>query len=413
MLSWLRTNRTPPFQHPSDYMNIFLIAGVVLVLLLFILLFLLKRKFFPSNQSRQPEKSSKDKRVLEEQGVLLRSYFKGLSYILSNETDRALVEFIKVAQMNSATSEIYLALGQLFRNTGEVDRAIRIHRNLLLRSSLPEDITLQTMFEIGLDYKKAGLIERARKTFEELHEKAPTYIDALHELGSIYEVCREWDKAVMVQKKLDSDDSHSILAHLTTEMAKEAEQAGNYSKAAGFYRRAIGINENCMDAWLHLGDLQIKQGKEQEALKSWEKAFELNPDLTSLVVGRFSQLPFERINQAKDEFYRHYLDTYSDNVHFILCYSDFLLENNRPNEAADWIKKVLTTKPDTAGIFTTVTKLIKAAENCGEYQRFLQDFFDTYKPEHKSYQCCRCGYQLDEVVWKCPKCSHWDTIGPR
>lgn len=399
-------------------MNIFLIAGIVLVLLLLtFLLLLLKRKFSFSSRSKQPDNVAKDNGESEDQEILLRSYFRGLSYILSNETDRALVEFIKVAQMSSATSEIYLALGQLFRNTGEVDRAIRIHRNLLLRSSLPEDITLQTMFEIGLDYKKAGLIERAGKTFEELHEKAPTYVDALHELGGIYELCREWDKAIMVQKKLtelsDSDNSHNILAHLTTEMAKDAEQSGNDSKAESFYRRAIGINENCMDAWLHLGDLQVKTGKEQEALKSWRKAFELNSDLVSLVVSRFSQLPAERNNQIKDEFYRHYLDKYSDNVHFILCYSNFLLDNSRTNEAADWIKRVLATKPDAAGIFTAVAKLLRATENCGEYQCFLQNFFDTYKPEHKPYQCRQCGYQLDEVVWKCPKCSHWDTIGPR
>ncbi len=398
-------------------MNIFLIVGIALVLLLLTFLLLLKQNFSSSSHSKQADNISKDNRASEEQEILLRSYFRGLSYILSNETDRALVEFIKVAQMNSASSEIYLALGQLFRNTGEVDRAIRIHRNLLLRSSLPEDITLQTMFEIGLDYKKAGLIERAGKTFEELHEKAPTYIDALYELGGIYELCREWDKAIMVQKKLsalsNSSNSHNILAHLTTEMAKEAEQSGDNSKAVDFYRRAIAINENCMDAWLHLGDLQARTEKEQEALKSWRKAFELNPDLVSLVVSRFSQLPAERTNQIKDEFYRHYLDKYSDNVYFILCYSNFLLDNGHTSKAADWIKLVLATKPDVAGIFAAVAKLVRATEDCGEYQWFLENFFDTYKPVNKPYQCCQCGYQLDEVVWKCPKCAHWDTIGPR
>lgn len=407
----------PPLRQPSDHMNIFLIIGIVLVLLLFVLLFLLKRKYSASISGKQADKIAKNSPASEDQEILLRSYFRGLSYILSNETDRALVEFIKVAQMSSATSEIYLALGQLFRNTGEVDRAIRIHRNLLLRSSLPEDITLQTMFEIGLDYKKAGLIERARRTFEELHEKAPTYVDALHELGGIYELCREWDKAIIIQKKLTelskSDDSHTILAHLTTEMAKEAEKSGKNTKAMSLYRRAIDINENCMDAWLHLGDLQLKTGKEQEALTSWRKAFELNPDLISLVVGRFSQLPAEKSNQIKDEFYRNYLNKYADNIYFILCYSDFLLDEKRTNEAADWIKRVLAAKPEAAGIFTLVAKLVQITESCNEYQWFLQNFFDAYKPSNKPYQCRQCGYQLDEVVWKCPKCSHWDTIGPR
>ncbi len=164
---------------------------------------------------------------------------------------------------------------------------------------------------------------------------------------------------------------------------------------------------------MHLGDLQARTGKEDEALSSWKKAFELNPDLVALVVGRFSQLSAEKLPLIKDEFYQHYLNTYSDNVHFVLCYSDFLLDNNRVHEAADWIKRVLMTKPDSAGIFAVVAKLVKTTKGSEKYQWFLQDFFNIYKPDYKQYQCCQCGYQLDEVVWKCPKCAHWDTIGPR
>ncbi len=398
-------------------MNAYLIAGIVLILFLLILLFLLKKRFISSGRGNHLEKAAKNGRATEKQDTLLRSYFRGLSYILSNETDRALVEFIKVAQMSSDTSEIYLALGQLFRNTGEVDRAIRIHRNLLLRSSLPDDITLQTMFEIGLDYKKAGLIERAGRTFEELHEKFPTYVDALQELGGIYEMCREWDKAIKIQKKLaelsDNSDSDNILAHLTTEMAKEAEQAGKTSKAMTLYRQAISINKNCMDAWLHLGDLQLKKGKEQEAVNSWTKAFEINPDLAKLVVGRFSQLSPEKGKKRKDDFFQSCLDTYADNIHFIFCYINFLLDVNRTDEAADWIKRVMFTNPDAAEIFPVVARLVKSTESCKQYQPFLQEFFTIYKPPLKPYQCRQCGYQLDEVVWKCPKCAHWDTIGPR
>jgi len=398
-------------------MNMYLIAGMVLVFFLLILLFLLKKKFTSSSRGDQSAKTVKNSRVTAKQDNLLRSYFRGLSYILSNETDRALVEFIKVAQMSSDTSEIYLALGQLFRNTGEVDRAIRIHRNLLLRSSLPDDITLQTMFEIGLDYKKAGLIERAGRTFEELHEKFPTYVDALQELGGIYEMCREWDKAIKVQKKLadlsGNSDSDNILAHLTTEMAKEAEQSGKASKAMSLYRQAININKSCMDAWLHLGDLQLKKGKEQEAVASWTKAFEISPNLVALVVGRLSQLSPEKAREVKSDFYQNYLDTYADNVHFIFCYIDFLLDENRTSEAADWIKEMMSAYPDAAEIFPAVARLVKLSESCEQYQPFLKDFFAIYKPSLKPYQCCQCGYQLDEVVWKCPKCARWDTIGPR
>jgi lipopolysaccharide biosynthesis regulator YciM len=352
---------------------------------------------------------------------LVRSYFRGLYYILSNETDRAIAEFTRAASISSATSEIYLALGQLFRGTGEVERAIRIHQSILLRSRLPDDIRLQTQFEIGLDYLRAGLLDRARQTFEVLVDIAPTYVEALETLGSIYERMREWEKAIATHKRaaaLRGDDRNGLLlAHLTAEMAKEVEELGNTARAASLYQRALEIEHRCMDAWLHLGDLHFKAGRQNQALEAWNRAFTTNPDLVSLVEGRFRRLPEEEQPVIRRDFYARHRERYGENRYFMAAYIGFLTAAGQHPEAVELTRELLTRHPDWPGIFNLMRSLTAAGGELSPDRRLVcplvADFFATFRLPVKAFICRHCGYELDSMVWKCPKCGHWDTIGPR
>ena len=69
-------------------------------------------------------------------GGLKADYFRGIDYLLNEQQDKALDVFIRVLEVDAATAETHLALGNLYRRRGEVDRAIRIHQNLIARSEL-------------------------------------------------------------------------------------------------------------------------------------------------------------------------------------------------------------------------------------------------------------------------------------
>ncbi|MBN2233225.1 MAG: tetratricopeptide repeat protein [Deltaproteobacteria bacterium] len=351
---------------------------------------------------------------------LVRSYFRGLSYVLSNETDRAIAEFTRAAAISSATSEIYLALGQLFRSSGEVERAIRIHQSILLRSRLPDDIRLQTQFEIGLDYLRAGLLDRARQAFEALVDVAPTYAEALETLGSIYERTREWEKAIAIHKRAavlrGGDHNELLLAHLTAEMAKEAEEQGNTGRAAALYQRALEIEHRCMDAWLHLGDLHLRAGRQAAAIEAWNRAFTTNPDLVTLVEERFGNLPEEAQPVARRDFYARHRERYGENRYFMAAYIAFLAAGDRQPEAVELARELLARHPDWPGMFNLLGVLVAGSEAHAERRVIypvVADFFAAFRLPVKAFFCHHCGYELDTVVWKCPRCGHWDTIGPR
>ena len=108
--------------------------------------------------------------VVKESRALPRSYFRGLNFLLNEQPDRAIEAFVDAVKVDPHTIELHFALGSLFRRRGETERAIRMHQNLLEREDLPQDLKLQAMAELGQDYLKAGLLDRAEEVFDKLRE---------------------------------------------------------------------------------------------------------------------------------------------------------------------------------------------------------------------------------------------------
>lgn len=135
------------------------------------------------------------RQLLSESRSLPRGYFRGLNFLLNDQHDKAIDAFIEIVKLDPETVELHFALGNLFRRRGETERAIRVHQNLLSRPDLPLDQQTQAMFELGQDYLKAGLLDRAEETFNQL--VAGQYaIQARRALLEIYQREKEWARAI-------------------------------------------------------------------------------------------------------------------------------------------------------------------------------------------------------------------------
>lgn len=403
-----------------------LLFAALLSLLILLLLFLgrkkivaLYRRCFGKQKSEETFRIIEENRLSGKESTLLRTYFKGLSYVIANETDKAVAEFVKVARIDTTTAEIYLALGQLFRNNGEMERAIRVHRDILLRPNLPDEVRKQTFFEIGLDYKRAGLFDRACRTFEEILTRDPKNFAARQELYSLYENLKEWEKALTLHDSSPSTQNEiNIIAHLTTEVAKAAEASGDREKALIFFQQALEVDDSCIDAWLHYGDFLKSEKQLAEALAAWERAFRLNPDFVSLITSRFSKLKEEERDKVEEEFFSRHLEEFGEKRKFNLIYISWLIKTEQLTEAGDRLKRVMTEKRGDAEVFSLVRNLLNKIRISGDLNRDLYDslvrnFFSTQLRFEKAYRCRKCGYQLDVMVWKCPRCATWDTIAVR
>src|SRR3990167_1046957 len=154
--------------------------------------------------------------------MLPRDYLVGLNFLLNEETDKAVDVFIKMLEVDSDTVETHLAVGKLFRRRGEVDRAIRIHQNLIARPQLEKNYREQSLFELGQDYLSAGMLDRAERVFLELVNAKSHAAQALKILIDIYQQERDWLNAIDMAERYESatrQNMQPVIAHYYCELA--------------------------------------------------------------------------------------------------------------------------------------------------------------------------------------------------
>src|SRR3990167_1568411 len=147
---------------------------------------------------------------------LPRDYLIGLNFLLNEETDKAVDIFIKMLEVDRDTVETHLAVGKLFRRRGEVDRAIRIHQNLIARPQLEPTYREQSLFELGQDYLSAGMLDRAERVFLELVNTKSHSAQALRTLLDIYQQEKDWEHAVKTAAQYESvtkQNMQLVVAH--------------------------------------------------------------------------------------------------------------------------------------------------------------------------------------------------------
>src|SRR5699024_2441111 len=179
---------------------------------------------------------------------LPQEYFTAVSYLLEDRTDRALAAFIELADRNSDMIELHFALGSLFRRKGEFERAARIHQNLIARPALSRVQHGMALRELGQDYLRAGLYDRAERIFGDLLVSRAQQAFAARQLVTIYEQQQDWTQAAdMLRRleKLDGRNEHHIIAQYYCELAEVARSEENFQAM----RRALS------EARRHASDL--------------------------------------------------------------------------------------------------------------------------------------------------------------
>jgi len=341
------------------------------------------------------------------------AFFKGIQYILSNDHDQAIEEFTKSVRVNSDTIETYVALANLYRSKGDIDRAIRIRQNIILRPNIDEQIKLRALFDLGLDYRKGGILNRALETFLDVLKKQPSNLETLEEIEKIYEEMKDWENVYSIRQKiarLASGDHSHILAHHQTEMGKVHQDRGDFSSAKSCFNKAISIHAGCVDAYLHLGDLYFSRQEYKKAIATWKEVVRVAP--------RFTFLAYRRLEGAYSKM---------ENLKPV---EDFLKECAQLDSDAFThlaLARYLYNEHDYAGAIKEIESALDLDPSFWEARRFLgeillelnkdEDALDAYRDiirhlhvPYLKFQCANCGFSPNDLQWQCPQCRKWDTI---
>ena len=343
-------------------------------------------------------------------------FLKGVQHVLANETDQAIETFSKAVQINSETIETYVTLGNLFRVKGEIDRAIRIRQSILLREKVDQETKLQALFDMAVDYKQGGFLQRAILTFEEVIRRAPKRSDAYKELEGLYEDTHDWQRAYEMQRhirKLSNTNNQHIMAHLKTEQAKVEMERGNLDSASAHLKKALLLDSTCVDASLQLGSLYWLKNKQKKALATWKKLVKRSPRWAHLILIRLEEQDGMPADEAKVlQFLENVAEEDLDAL-ARLALARCFMQRDRREQGLVSLRRALDIKPDLGEARKLLGEvLLEKGDERGalaEYRRLL----DHLGPVTKSYRCQQCGLESDKIVWKCPGCHKWDTVQPR
>src|SRR5918997_1095582 len=228
------------------------------------------------------------KQLVSESRTLPISYFRGLNFLLNEQPDKAIEAFIEVVKVDPQTVELHFALGSLFRRRGELERAIRMHQNLVERPDLQQEQKLVALFELAQDYLKAGLLDRAEELFLKL-DATPHAEPALKFLLEIYQQEKDWQKAIGIAEKLESTTGRSHqkeIANFYCELASTEIMHSRPERARPYLETALTHHRLCVRANMLLGDLEMRSGNVTAAVDAWKRIETQNPSYLSLVAER-------------------------------------------------------------------------------------------------------------------------------
>lgn len=341
------------------------------------------------------------------------AFFKGIQYILSNDRDLAIEAFTQSVQVNSDTIETYVALGNLYRSKGDIDRAIRIRQTIILRPNIDESIKLRALFDLGLDYRKGGFLNRALGTFLEVLKKQPSNLDTLEEIEKIYEDLKDWENAFLTRQKiaklLSGDHTH-ILAHHQTEMGKVFLEQGDLTRAKACFEKAISIDERCVDAYLHLGDLYFSNQEYKKAISVWKKVVKIVPRFTSLAYRRLEGF-YSKMKNLKPvgDFLKECAELNAD-AFTHLALARYLYNEQEYDGALKELKNALDLTPSFWEARKFMGEILLEKGRREEALDAYQELVPLLSFEYLEFQCANCGFRSNDLQWQCPQCKRWDTI---
>ncbi len=351
--------------------------------------------------------------VVKDSRAIPESYFKGLSHLLNEQPDQAIESFLELARLDPDTLDLHFALGALFRRRGEVDRALRVHQNLVDRVDLDASQRQRALYELGQDYHKAGMLDRAEETFGQLTE-GPYAREALQNLQQIFVLEKEWVRAAEILRQLaalGAGGGEGEIAHYLCEQALNAIQEQQPDVARAHLAAAIAVSGKSVRASILLGDMDAQAGDDRAALAQWKRIEQVQPAYLPLVAERIF-MASQRLGEAEAglTYLRACLDRYAspDLAHILFS----LVATQQGWEAARSLAAAaLLKKPDLL-VLDDWLQAETASDQASLELRTAQDLVHRQASTQSYYQCRSCGFKARQHFWQCPACARWETLAP-
>ena len=346
-----------------------------------------------------------------------REYVVGLNYLLNEQPDKAVDLFIKLLEVDSETVETHLALGSLFRRRGEVDRAIRIHQNVIARPQLNAFQRKEALVALGQDYMSAGVFDRAERIFLEcVSVGGDRETQSLRGLLAIYQQEQAWEKALDIIRKLELSTGihmNAQTAHYYCELSTNALKDKNYDVASAYLKQALTIDKQSVRANLMLAEIEILQGKYKQAIRALKNVPQQDAEYLNEIIDPLVQCyrELDLMDECIDYLEQILANYPRASVLFVI--GDYLSREKSVDFAIDFVSKHLSRHPSIRGLNRLIHWHLESAH--GKVRDQLQMLYaitSTFLEKKPIYRCSHCGFGGKILHWNCPSCKQWGKTKP-
>jgi lipopolysaccharide biosynthesis regulator YciM len=344
-------------------------------------------------------------------------YMLGLSFLADNLIDQAIDELTKATSADRDALEIQMILGNLYRQKGQVGRAIAVHQALLQRSDLTKTEHAYGLLCLGLDYRHGGFVDRALEAFQEVVRLDARNRYALVNLQKLHEDQQQWPEAASVREQIATiaaggrTEDRQILGFLRHEIGSAQARAGDTAAAAASFQAAIEIDSRTVPAYLRLGDISEERGNLPQAVEVWERLVRSVPDRAYLVFDRLERAYLTMAVQPRFvELCERLVTRNPQDWRARLALSRHLARANRHRDAFELLLDALPNNPHGLVVHQAIWQELTALELDSalvcRYIALTRDAVFYLDP----HVCTRCRYRSTELLWQCPQCHEWNTF---
>jgi lipopolysaccharide biosynthesis regulator YciM len=347
----------------------------------------------------------------------------------TQDTWAAIDELSQVVKNNPESVEIYLALGNLFRSQGEIERAVQIRNSLIVRHGLDPALKARAWYQLGRDFRRGGLLDRALSAFEQARNLAGDKPSILLEMARLAADSGEFEAAADYYQTLDRPLEQ---AHYLVMQARELRGNGDptsITKGRRLIQRALKVYAASVEAWIELVVHVFLGGNQQEfSAIIAEGLHRVEPPLRFLLLEGLIQvcppreqtewLPTDEASETAmlGDHHRMLLsaveavEACEPDVVLMYYAAWMLLLCGLESQARVWLEKCLMLQHDFWLARVELFSLGRREQGLTPSFNAQLDYFIDRARGVKRFVCSACGLKRESIFYLCPKCSTWHSI---
>ncbi len=336
-----------------------------------------------------------------------------LHFVLAGDLPAAESALAEAARVDSTSSDVYLALANVYRLRGDIGRAIQIHQNLLLRADIGLELRRDAMLGLAQDFRAGGFLKRSAAAFQDLLELEPDNLQALHALERIRVDAGDWNGALEVRKRIGNRDPATlkVSAHLWTGLGRAAVARGQDADARKAFKRALATDADCAEAYIALGDQCLRESSWKKASGLFRRALSTHPAIGTLLYPRLSEVHAKLGDPAGFEaLLRDRLDAMPDDREASLWLARTLATLKRVDDALGILRRLLDRDPGCLAAHAEIGRILLVEHRDEDARKAFEELLARLLPEPRRLACRGCGTQDTRLHFRCPQCGEWDSF---